>query len=42
MNVYEAIAARRTIRDFALTLIPLEVLQRILGAGLQAPSHNHT
>jgi len=41
MNVYEAIAARRTIRDFAPTLIPQEVLQRILGAGLQAPSHNH-
>ncbi|MCK5584838.1 nitroreductase family protein [Candidatus Bipolaricaulota bacterium] len=41
MNVYEAIAARRTIRDFAPRSIPLEVLQRILGAGLQAPSHNH-
>ena len=41
MNVYEAIAARKTIRDFARTPIPQEVLQRILGAGLQAPSHNH-
>ena len=41
MNVYEAIAARRTIREFSNRPIPQEILQRALMAGLQAPSHNH-
>jgi len=41
MNVYEAIAARRTIRDFDTRPIEQSMLQRILGAGVQAPSHDH-
>ncbi|MFC2078969.1 nitroreductase family protein [Candidatus Bipolaricaulota bacterium] len=41
MNVYEAIAARRTIRDFAPRRIARDTLFRILGAGLQAPTHDH-
>jgi len=41
MNVYEAIAARRTIRDFAPKPVGRGVLRRILDAGLKAPSHNH-
>ena len=41
MNVYQAIEARRTTRDFAATPIPSLLLQRLLGAGLQAPSHDH-
>ena len=41
MDVYEAIAARRTIRDFDGKPIPKATLLRILGAGLQAPSHDH-
>lgn len=41
MNVYEAIAARRTIRDFAPGPVEFDVLRRILAAGLKAPSHNH-
>ncbi len=41
MNVYDAIAARRTIRDFDDRPIEREVLLRILDAGLSAPSHNH-
>jgi len=41
MNVYEAIAARRTIRDFAAKPVDRRVLERVLVTGLQAPSHNH-
>ena len=41
MNVYEAIASRRTIRDFDDRPIEREVLLRVLDAGLKAPSHNH-
>jgi nitroreductase len=41
MNVYEAIDARRTIRDFAPKPVDRGVLRRILEAGVKAPSHNH-
>jgi nitroreductase len=41
LNVYQAIAARRTIRNFAPIPVPRNVLLRVLGAGLQAPSHDH-
>jgi nitroreductase len=41
MDVYEAIAARRTIRDFAPKPVGQGVLRRILEAGVKAPSHNH-
>ncbi len=40
MNVYEAIVARRTIRDFEPRAIERAVLDRILGAGLRAPMHD--
>lgn len=41
MNVYEAIEARRTIRDFSAKVVDRETLTRILSAGMKAPSHNH-
>jgi len=41
VNVYEAIAARRTIRDFEHREIDGKTLVRILSAGMQAPSHDH-
>jgi nitroreductase len=41
MDVYEAIATRRTIRDFEDRPVPPEVLRRILDAGLKAPSNDH-
>lgn len=41
MTVYEAIAARRTIREFDDRPIERETLLRILDAGMKAPSHNH-
>ncbi|BBB46985.1 nitroreductase family protein [Pelolinea submarina] len=41
MDVYEAISKRMTIRDFAPKEIPQQVVERILSAGLQAPSNDH-
>jgi nitroreductase len=41
MDVYSAISARKTIRDFEDRPVEHEVLRRILSAGLNAPSHNH-
>lgn len=41
MDVYEAISKRKTIRDFAPIKIPQEVVERLLSAGLQAPSNDH-
>ena len=41
MDVYEAISKRMTIRDFAPKEIPQQVVERILCAGLQAPSNDH-
>jgi nitroreductase len=41
MDIYEAISARRTIRDFDARSIDPAILLRILDAGMRAPSHNH-
>ena len=41
MEFYDVINARRSIRQFEDRDIPREVLERILGAGLKAPSSNH-
>lgn len=41
MDIYEAIAARRTIREFEEREVPSEVLERVLDAGLKAPTNNH-
>lgn len=41
MDVYEAIAARKTIRDFAPTVISIEMIKKIISAGYKAPSNNH-
>ncbi len=41
MDIYEAIATRRTIREFEEREVPNEVLERILDAGLKAPTNNH-
>lgn len=38
MNTLEAIAARRSIRKFKDTSLPDDLLQKILQAGIQAPS----
>ena len=41
MDVYEAIAARKTIRDFSPTEIPVEIIHRLIAAGFYAPTNNH-
>jgi nitroreductase len=41
MNVYEAINARKTIRDFSSREIKPYTLKKIIAAGLKAPSNNH-
>lgn len=41
MDVYEAIAARKTIRDFADREIDRALIKKLLWAGFHAPSNNH-
>jgi nitroreductase len=41
VDVYEAIAARKTIRDFSPSDISHDVIEKILSAGFKAPSNNH-
>lgn len=41
MDFYEAIEKRRTIRDFEDEEIPQEVIERIIGAALKAPTNDH-
>ena len=41
MEFYDVINKRRSIRQFEDKEIPREVLERILNAGLKAPSSNH-
>lgn len=41
MNVYEAIKTRRTIRDFEDKPVEMDIIERILDAGLKAPTNNH-
>lgn len=41
MELQEAIARRRTIRDFSEQKINPDIINKALFAGLKAPSHNH-
>ena len=41
MELYEAIYNRRIVRDFQDKTVSEEVLERIINAGLQAPTHDH-
>ena len=41
MEFYDVIRKRRSIRQFLDREIPREALERILDAGLKAPSYNH-
>lgn len=38
MNVYDAIASRRSVRDFLSTPVPAETIRRVLSAAARAPS----
>ena len=41
MDLYEAIYNRRIVRDFKDKSVPEEILNKIINAGLQAPTHDH-
>lgn len=41
MELYEPINRRRTVWEWKDKSVPQEVLERILSAGMQAPTHNH-
>ena len=41
MEFYKAIEKRRTIRDFENEAISSDVIERIINAGLQAPTNDH-
>lgn len=41
MEFYEVISKRRTIRDFKEDTVDIETIERILSAGLKAPTNDH-
>jgi nitroreductase len=41
MDVYKAMAARKTIRDFEPRNVEMDVIKKIISAGMMAPSNNH-
>ncbi len=41
MELYNAINQRRTIRDFTEREVPLETIEKILDAGMRAPTNDH-
>lgn len=41
MEFYEVIQKRRTIRDFEKETMPMEIVERIIEAGLKAPTNDH-
>lgn len=41
MDVYTAIDSRRTIRDFADKAVPDEIIEKLIDAGLKAPTNDH-
>lgn len=41
MEFYQVINSRRTVRNLTTEHIPVDVLERIIAAGIQAPTHDH-
>ncbi|MDO4584078.1 MAG: nitroreductase family protein [Planctomycetia bacterium] len=41
MDFYQVVNARRTVRDLKEEAVSQEVLERVIAAGLKAPTHNH-
>jgi nitroreductase len=41
MGVFEAISKRMTIRDFRNQPVPMDVVEKLIDAGMKAPSHDH-
>ncbi len=42
MEFYQAINNRRTVRNLKTSPIPTDVLECIIAAGIQVPTHNHS
>lgn len=41
MEFFEVVEKRRTIRDFKNEEMPTEIIEKIIGAGLKAPTNDH-
>lgn len=41
MDLYDAISKRRVVREFKDKIVPDEVIEKIINAGIQAPTHDH-
>lgn len=41
MDLYEAIDKRHIVRDFKDKAVSGEILEKIINAGLKAPTHDH-
>jgi nitroreductase len=41
MDFYEVVKNRKTIRDFSDKKVGKEIIERILSAGLMAPTNDH-
>jgi nitroreductase len=41
MGVFEAISKRMTIRDFRNQPVPMDIVEKLIDAGMKAPSHDH-
>jgi len=41
MDVFEAISRRMTIRDFRDEPVPMDIVKKLIDAGMKAPSHDH-
>ena len=41
MDFYKSVESRRTVRDFEDRPVPPEIIERIVDAGLKAPTNNH-
>ena len=41
MDFYEVVNSRRMIRDFTSDAVPEEVIERIISAGMKAPTNDH-
>ncbi len=41
MDFYKAVESRRTVRDFEDRPVPPKIIERIVDAGLKAPTNNH-
>jgi nitroreductase len=41
MKVFEAISKRKTIRDFKDETVQMDVVEKLIDAGMKAPTHDH-